>query len=77
LNPGAAEPHSTEARVRLLSASESERLEIGREQYVFDPGGRPSIWQVVRAVVGGSSAATHDAPLHHPLRGRPSKVCDE
>jgi preprotein translocase subunit Sss1 len=73
--PGAAKPHSTEAHTSLRSTSESERLEIGGAQYVFDPGGRPSIWQVVRAVAGGGSAATNNAPLHHPLRGSPSEVC--
>lgn len=65
---------STDTRVRLLSANESERLEFGQE-YAFDPGGRPSIWQVVKAVVGDDDAAIHDAPLHHPLRGRAAELC--
>lgn len=73
--PGGGLPVSDDAHIRLLNADESARLELGREQYVFDPGGRPSLWQVIKAGIGGGNAATHDAPLHHPLHGRHDVLC--
>jgi hypothetical protein len=66
---------SDEAHIRFVPAAEAERLDLGQASYQFDPGGRPSLWQAVKAVVGGGSAATHNAPLPHPLRGRAAQVC--
>ncbi len=68
-------PDSTEATIRLLPPTESGRLELGGEEYSFDPGGRPSLADVVFAGLSGGDAATNDAPLSYPLRGRSSELC--
>jgi hypothetical protein len=68
-------PTSTDAHIQFVPAEESARLELGRETYEFDPGGRPSIWQAVESIFGGNSAAEKNAPLHHPLRGQTGRVC--
>ena len=72
---GGGHEASTESRITLVPDKESARVRLGQETYSFDPGGRPSIWQTIKAVVGGGSAGVHDAPLHHPLRGQVMSVC--
>jgi hypothetical protein len=66
---------SAESRVILVPGEESARLRLGQETYHFDPGGRPSLWQTFKTVVGGGIPGAHDAPLDHPLRGQVEHVC--
>lgn len=67
---------STGSRITLVPDAESARVKLGQDTYRFDPGGRPSIWQTIKAVVGGGAdAGTHNPLLHHPLRGQVRHVC--
>lgn len=67
---------STESRVTLVPGEESERVRLGQATYHFDPGGRPSVWQTIKIVIGGGVPGVHDAYLlHHPLRGQVKDVC--
>ena len=66
---------STESRVTLIPGEESARARLGQETYHFDPGGRPSLWQTFKTILGGGIPGVHDAPLDHPLRRQVDDVC--
>lgn len=51
-------------------------IEVGSATYEFDPGGRPSLFQVIAAGLEGESAARADAPLSQTTRPRSNDVCD-
>jgi hypothetical protein len=68
---------STEARVELIPVERLRRVTVGGGKYVFDPGGRPSLAQVLVAGFGATSSARARAPLHHSLRRQPTEVCGQ
>jgi hypothetical protein len=78
LPPGAGDdghPRSTQARIVLIAKDRIRRIDIGGKKYVFDPGARPALGQVVLAGLKGTSAARDFAPLSETLRVQPDRVC--
>jgi hypothetical protein len=78
--PAGAEDHprSTKAKIVFIDRDRLRRIEIGGKKYVFDPGGRPSLGQVILAGLRGTSSARGHALLPHTL-GHPhaDRVCGD
>lgn len=72
---GAGHRRSGATRLKFIPRDAVKRISVGGASYEFDPGGRPSIGQIVVGVVRGRGVLQARAPLSYELRGRASRVC--